>query len=135
MEIIYFLIIICVCAFAVLWAMRKSKTGTGLAGKRASTQANPSDELLATPADTLFSHKKKLWATRRKQATKGFSNPRRFVPRSEAAKESKYDGFSRRDRHHLASTAEIKEEAHDVEREDPTKSSTEFDPKEHASQT
>jgi hypothetical protein len=123
MEIIYFLIIIGVCAFAVLWAMRKSKTGIDLAGKRDPTKAKPSNELLATPADTLFSHKKKLWETRRKQITKGFSNPRRFIPRSEAAKESKYDGFSRRDRHHLATTGEVKEEAHDV------------DPKDHASQT
>jgi hypothetical protein len=135
MEIIYFLIIIGVSAFAVLWAMRKSKTRTGLAGRSVLTKAKPSNELLATPADTLFSHKKKLWATRRKQTTKGFSNPRRFIPRSEAAKESKYDGFSRRDRHHLATTGEVKEEAHDVELAEPKMTSVEFDSKKHDSQT
>jgi hypothetical protein len=123
MEIIYFLIIIGICAFAVVWAMRKSKTETDLSGRSVPTKAETSNELLTTPADTLFSHKKKLWETRRKHATKGFSNSKRFVPRFEAAQESKYDGYSRRDRHHVATTREVKEEAHDV------------DPKEHGSQT
>ena len=135
MEIIYFLILIGVCAFAVVWAMRRSKTETDLVSKRFPTKAEPPNDLLTTPGDTPFAHKNELWATRRKHATKGFSNSKRFVPRSEAAQESKYDGYSRRDRHHLTATGQVKEEAHNDEHEEPKMTSTDFDPNEHASQT
>jgi hypothetical protein len=120
MEIIYFLIIIGVCAFAVVWAMRRSKTETISATKHTQTKANQSSDMLSTPADNRLSHKEKMWETRCKQARKGFSAPNRFVPRSEAAKEAEYDGYSRRHRHHLTATEHVKKEAHIDDKEHPT---------------
>jgi hypothetical protein len=135
MEIFYFLIFIGVGAFAVVWAMRRSKTGTIPATKHTSTKANLSSDLLSTPTDSRLSHKEKMWETRREQARKGSSAPNRFIPKSEAAKEAQYDGYSRRDRHHLSATEHVKEEAHIEGHGDFSITSIGSDSKEHASQS
>jgi len=112
METIYFLIFIGVCAFAVVWATRRSKSGTSLASRRHSKKARLVNESLVTPASNRLSHKEEIWDRRKKQATKGVSAPPRFVPKFEAAKAAEYDGYSRRDRHHVTSSEHVKKEAH-----------------------
>jgi len=135
METIYFLISIGVCAFVVVWVARRSKTETNFAGKRTPTETDPAHKLLKTPADNRLSHKEEIWERRRKHATKGFSAPKPFVPKSEAAKAAQYDGYSRRHRHHLTASEHVKEEAHLDERDGPKMTSIEFETKEQASRT
>jgi hypothetical protein len=135
METIYFLMFIGVCAFAVVWVTRRSKSATNLSSKRKPALNNLSSDKLHTPAENRLSHKKELWEARRKHATKGFSSRKKFVPKFEAAKEAQYDGYSRRDRHHVTASEQVKEEAHIEGHGDLSMSSIDFDPKEHASQT
>ena len=135
METIYFLIFIGVCAFAVVWATRRSKAGTNLGSRRTSDRNNLSSDKLITPADNRLGHKKELWEARRRHATKGLNSRKQFVPRFEAVKEAQYDGYSRRDRHHLTATERVKEEAHIEGHGDFSMTSADFDSKEHASQT
>jgi len=135
METIYFLIFIGVCAFAVVWMTRRSHTKTDLAGRRTSTKTGVVEKSLATPVSNRLSNKNEIWEQRRKQATKGFSSRKQFVPKFEAAKEAQYDGYSRRDRHHVTASEQVKEEAHIEEHGDFSMTSVDFDPKEHASQT
>ena len=134
METIYFLIFIGVCAFAVVWVTRRSKSKTSLASRRNSKKATFVNESLTTPANNSLSHKEEIWDRRRKQATKGFSAPKKFVPKFEAATEAQYDGYSRRDRHHLTASEQVKEEAHIEGHGDFSMTSVEFDSKEQASQ-
>jgi len=135
METIYFLMFIGACAFAVVWAMRRSKTDTGLGSRRTPTRNNLHSDKLHTPTNNRLAHKKELWEARREHATKGIGSRKQFVPRFEAAREAEYDGYSRRDRHHLTASEHVKEEAHIEGHGDLSMSSSEFDSKEHASQT
>ena len=112
METIYFLVFIGVCAFAVVWATRRSKTGTDLGSRRTPTRNNLHSDKLLTPGNNRLAHKNELWEARRKHATKGINSRQQFIPKSEAAKEAQYDGYSRRDRHHVSPTEAVKEEAH-----------------------
>ena len=135
METIYFLIFIGVCAFAVVWATRRSKAGTDLGSRRTSARNIVTSDKLVTPVDNRLAHKNELWEARRKQATKGCNSRKKFIPKFEAAKEAQYDGYSRRDRHHLTSTEHVKQEAHIEGHGDFSMTSADFDSKEHASQT
>jgi hypothetical protein len=135
METIYFLTFIGVCTFAVVWATRRSKAGTSLGSRRTPTKNKlPADKLL-TPVDNRLAHKNELWEARRRQATKGFSSRKKFIPKFEAAKEAQYDGYSRRDRHHITAIEQVKEEAHIEGHGDFSMTGVKLDPKEHASQT
>ena len=135
METIYFLIFIGVCAFAVVWATRRSRSDTNLGGKHTPTHKKiPADKLI-TPADNRLAHKNQLWEARREQATKSVGSDKRFIPKFEAAHEAKYDGYSRRDRHHLTTAEHVKEEAQIEGHGDFSLTGTDFDLKEHASQT
>ena len=134
METIYFLIFIGVCAFAVVWATHRSKSGTSLGSRRTPTHnRGPADKLI-TPTDNRLAHKNELWEARRKHATKGFSSRKQFIPKFEAAKEAQYDGYSRRDRHHITATEQVKEDDHIEGHGDFSLTGTDFDPKQHASQ-
>ena len=135
METIYFLIFIGVCAFAVVWATRRSKTDTDLGTRRTPTRDKPPSDKLLTPADNRLAHKKELWEARCKHATKGFSSDKPFIPKFEATKEAQYDGYSRRDRHHLTATEHVKEEAHIDADGDFSMTNIDFDSKQHASQS
>ena len=135
METIYFLVFIGVCAFAVVWATRRSKTDTDLGSRRAPTRNNLHSDKLHTPTDNRLAHKKELWEARREHATKGIGSRKQFIPKFEAAREAEYDGYSRRDRHHLTASEHVKEDDHIEGLEDFSMSSTDLDPKEHASQT
>ncbi len=117
METIYFLIFVGVCAFAVVWVTRTSKAKTDLAPKRKAKAAKASSDKLATPLDNRLSHREQIWETRRNRATKGFVENQTFVPKSLAGDAPLYDGYSRRDRHHVAPTGKAKEHIHADEKE------------------
>ena len=132
METIYFLIFIGVCAFAVVWATRRSKTGS----RRKPTRNKIASEKLFTPVDNRLAHKNQLWEARREQANKGVNSGKMFVPKFEAAQEAQYDGYSRRDRHHLTATERVRrEETHTDRHGNLSITRARFNPKEHASQT
>lgn len=106
-EIVVFFVFIAVCGFALVWASRKTKSEDDLAHKQRVARRN---KLLA-PRDTVMAHKEEVWTSRRQHATVGVTATNRFVPKSETSDVPEYDGFSRRDRHHVRErTAQVKED-------------------------
>ena len=113
MEIVIFFVFVAVCAFALVWASRKTKAETELAHKRRSLRNKSQSEKLVAPRDALLSHNDEVWATRRQHANLGVQKTNKFVPKSESDGSPEYDGYSRRDRHHVRQrTAQIKKESH-----------------------
>jgi hypothetical protein len=123
MEIVYFIAFIVVCAFVVMWATGKSKKQTELAQQRKAKVKKSRAELLETPADYTLSRPGQLWFTRKTASALGVTPTNLFAPKSQAP-EPEYDGYSRRDRHHLLDPkAAIKKEARV---EEPRVSSVEY---------
>ena len=110
MGTIYFLIFVGVCAFVVVWATRKSRLDADRAKRQAAAQQKTLSEKLMPTSSNRLSDKEKLWEARRKHATEGFGSGKRFVPKFEATAYEEYDGYSRRDRHHLTKRARVAEE-------------------------
>lgn len=111
MDIIVFFAFIAVCAFALVWASRKTRSETQLANKARKKRNEAQSEKLKTPRDSLLAHNDQVWQSRRQHHTTGVENTNRFVPKSESAGSTEYDGFSRRDRHHVYDRrAQVKEE-------------------------
>jgi hypothetical protein len=70
-------------------------------------------DLLSTPSSYLLSNSGEVWRQKRQKAAEDVIVTNRFVPKSVSAGEPEYDGFSRRDRHHVVvGTAHIKKEDH-----------------------
>jgi len=107
MGTIYFLIIIGLLAFVVVWVTRKPSADLGR-----SKSANQSPEKLMPASHDRLSHKEEVWAARREQVRKDFSRPKQFIPKSSAKAEREYDGYSRRDRHHLTPAGQVADEPH-----------------------
>jgi hypothetical protein len=114
MQLVYFLLFIGVCSGAVYWATRKSRKQNALdRQQRRDKAAKTRAELLTTPPDYLLSHPKAVWSTKRRRGTEDVIATNRFTPKSESSGGPEYDGYSRRDRHHVVvGTAYIKEEDH-----------------------
>ena len=125
MEIVIFFTFIGVCAFALVWASRKTKSESELARQqRIQRNAERSDKL-ASPRDNLLSHGDQVWQSRRQHANSGVEDVNKFVPKSEAGDEPEYDGYSRRNRHHVRDrSAHIKES---TESDEFTMTAVEFD--------
>lgn len=112
MEVLYFIAFVSVCAVIVVAAVRPSKKKQKeqvrqqhkLRSKKAQT------ELLSTPANYTLSRTDQVWRSKRRKHVEDVTVTNRFVPRSKSAGEPEYDGYSRRDRHHvIVGTAHIKE--------------------------
>jgi hypothetical protein len=97
METIYFLLLIGVCIVIFAIVARRSKSKTHLERRRSHSG---------------LINKEEIWKARQQHASEGFAAPKQFIPKSELKAEDEYDGYSRRDRHHLTKVANIKEEAH-----------------------
>ena len=110
METVIFLIFVGACAFIAVWVTRKS-------GKQRNLPKTPSEKLTPTTHDRL-SRKEDIWEARRQFAQKNLSSVQKYVPKSAATAEPEYDGYSRRDRHHLTTAGRVKKESHI---EDPKK--------------
>lgn len=113
MNILIFLGFIAVCAIVLIWASnRRSARELELAQKRKAKAKRVNTDLLRTPADYTLSRPDQSWRTRRHEPTTGVVATNAFAPRSEAPA-PEYDGFSRRDRHHVRDrNARIKKESH-----------------------
>ena len=133
METIYFLIFIGVCVVLAIWAMHKPGKKTNLASRGPIPRTGLKSDKLAPPLDSRLSNKNEIWALRRKQASEGYAAKQSFIPKS-AGKEPEYDGYSRRDRHHVTSKEHIKEEAHVEDAKKPAVTSATFKPGQHAAQ-
>ncbi len=134
-ETIYFLVFIGVCAFVVVWATRKSSSKTDLKARPARKRPQVQNDKLFTPVDNPLSHKREAWERRRKHATEGIDEKQSYVPKSVAASAPEYDGYSRRDRHHLTKTGAVKKETPVEEEHGLKMSSIDFKPGEHAPQS
>ena len=111
MEIVVFFVFIAVCAFALVWASRRTRSETELERTRRRERNKSSADKLSAPRDNLLSHNDQVWRSRRQHATSGVLATNRFVPKSEASGTPEYDGYSRRDRHHVMDpNAHIKDE-------------------------
>ena len=112
METIYFLIFIGICAFAFIWATRKTKAEKGLSRRKSRAKFNEPRQKLATPVDNRLANKEQIWEARREHANESVSSVAPFVPKFEYEAAAQYDGYSRRDRHHVTVEEHIKEEGH-----------------------
>lgn len=112
MEIVIFFAFIGVCAFALVWASRKTKSEAELARDKRLARNDERSDKLVSPRDSLLAHGDQVWQSRRQHANSGVEDTNRFVPKSEASDGPEYDGYSRRNRHHVRErTAQIKEDA------------------------
>jgi hypothetical protein len=93
MKIIVFLVFVAACAIALIWAASRSRAERRAKRRREFKSYASSDSVLA--------RKDEVWARRREQATTGVQDVSRFRPRSATAGAPEYDGYSRRDRHHV----------------------------------
>jgi len=111
MEIVIFFTFIAVCAMALLWASRKTRSEDELARKERIRRNQLRSEKLATPRDTVLAHGEQVWQNRRQHATSGVIHTNEYAPRSETTGMTEYDGWSRRDRHHVRDMgAQVKED-------------------------
>jgi len=113
MQIIYFLAFIAACAVVLIWATGRSKKETDLAGRKKTIPKKQQADKLLTPADHLLSHRNQVWQSRRHKAADDVLMTNQFAPRSKSAGQTEYDGYSRRDRHHVVKQhAHVKKEGH-----------------------
>ena len=116
MEITIFFIFIAVCAVALFAASRKTRTETDRAAREKALRKAALAEKLATPRDNVLAHGDQVWQSRRQHATTDVTPTNRFAPESKSHGEPEYDGYSRRDRHHVHdSKAKIHESIDDDE--------------------
>jgi hypothetical protein len=123
MEIVLFVSFIAVCAFVVILASSKSKKRANPSQERKERLKTARKDLLRTPVNYTLSRPDQSWHTRRNSATTGVTRTNAFVARS-LGQDPEYDGYSRRDRHHVRDrTARVKTESHV---EEPRMSSIEY---------
>lgn len=101
MEIVIFFVFIAVCAAALFWASRKTRAETDLATRNRAKRNTQRAEKLAAPRDSLLSHGDQIWQSRRQHASTGVIPTNPYTPKSESDGAPMYDGYSRRDRHHV----------------------------------
>jgi FtsZ-interacting cell division protein ZipA len=113
MNILIFLGFIAVCAIVLMWAnSRRTARELEMARKKKAKAKRTNTDLLKTPADYTLSRPDQPWHARQHQPTTGVVATNAFAPKSEAPA-PEYDGFSRRDRHHVRDrNARIKKESH-----------------------
>jgi len=118
MEIIYFIIFVVACAILLMWAAGKSGSKRKQQAKNRAIRdtargKQKQADLLSTPSSYLLANRDEVWRQKRQKAAEDVIVTNRFVPKSVSAGEPEYDGFSRRDRHHVVvGTAHIKKEDH-----------------------
>jgi len=113
MEIVYFISFVVLCALILKWAFGRSAKKAELAQKRNKLRRKQQSELLSTPTSYVLSRGDEVWRKKREKGAEDVIVTNRFVPKSTSAGEPEYDGYSRRDRHHVVvGTAYIKDEDH-----------------------
>jgi hypothetical protein len=124
MEIVIFVSLVALVVIGLIWANSRSEKRPDAAQQRREQLRKARKELLETPANYTLSRPDQVWHTRRHGATMGVTRTNAFVARS-LGQDPEYDGYSRRDRHHLHDHhAHIKTEAHAAE--EPRMGSVEY---------
>ena len=107
METLLFVASVAVFGLIIFLPVHKSKTRQSLQRKqRAQKPVSMRSELLKPPADNLMAHRREVWQKRQQKVKRDGAKAPDFIPRFEKEKEGHYDGYSRRDRHHLTPTGE-----------------------------
>jgi hypothetical protein len=101
MQIVIFFVFVAVCALALLWASRKTRAESELAQRKREQRNRDRAEKLVAPRDSLLSHNDAVWQSRRHHANTGVERVNQFTPKSSSSGVPEYDGYSRRDRHHV----------------------------------
>ena len=101
MEWLLFVVFVAACALLLFKATRQSKKKVDLEHERKLKERKARAQLLETPAVYTLARPDQPWHTRRQPATTGVSRPEPLKPRFES-NDPQYDGYSRRDRHHIA---------------------------------
>lgn len=112
MELFLFIVFVAVCALLLFRATSKPKNRISAKQERRLKEKKARAQLLETPAVYTLSRPGQPRRTRRDPATLGVSRTNRFSPKSRST-DPEYDGYSRRDRHHVTDlNAQVKDEAH-----------------------
>lgn len=101
MEIVIFFMFVAACALALLWASRKTKAESDLARRKRAHRNRARSEKLTAKSEALMASDEGVWNTRRHHASTGVQRVNRFAPKSASGDIPEYDGYSRRDRHHV----------------------------------
>ena len=100
-EMVIFFVFVAVCALALLWASRKTKAESDLARRKRGHRNRQRAEKLVASREALLSNSDAVWQSRRHHANTGVDRVNRFAPKSSSSGVPEYDGYSRRDRHHV----------------------------------
>lgn len=112
MELFLFIVFVAACAMLLYRFINKSRTNVDQANKRKLSENRTRALRWETPAVHTPAGPNQPWHPRRHQTTMGNSQSFRRALGSQS-EWLEYDGYSRRDRHHLADTkAHIKDEGH-----------------------
>jgi len=101
MEIAIFFVFVAACALALLWASRKTQAETDLERRKRAHRNRARAGKLTAKDEALMATGDGVWHTRRNNASTGVQRVNRFAPKSESGDIPEYDGYSRRDRHHV----------------------------------
>jgi len=113
MEIVYFISFVVLCALILKWAFGRSAKKAEQTRKQNRVRQKRQSELLSTPTNYVLSRGDEVWRKKREMGADDVIVTNRFVPKSTSAGDPEYDGYSRRDRHHVVvGTAYIKDEDH-----------------------
>ena len=108
METLLFLGFVAIFGLIILWPMQKAKKRATLARRPKGPSMPTPSQMLSQPGDALMSNRHQVWAKRQKKAGNAGIEQPDFVPRFEKADVPEYDGYSRRGRHHITPTANVK---------------------------
>lgn len=112
MELFLFIVFVAVCALLLFRATSRPKNKISAKQERKLKERKDRAQLLETPAVYTLSRPGQPGHTRHGPATLGVSRTNRFSPKSRST-DPEYDGYSRRDRHHVTDlNAQVKDEAH-----------------------
>ena len=112
MELFLFIVFVAACGLLLIRASKKSQQKVDVDHDRKEKEKQARAKLLETPATYTLARPDQPWHTRHKLANTGVERTNVFVPKSESAG-PEYDGYSRRDRHHITDLdAHIKDEDH-----------------------
>lgn len=112
MEVFLFIVFVAACALFLYRATNNTKKDIDRVHERKLREPKTSSGRLKTPAVCTLGRPNQPWHTRRNPPTMGRPKPDPLPARPKSA-ELEYDGYSRRDRHHvIESKAHIKDEGH-----------------------
>jgi hypothetical protein len=126
METLLFVAFVAVFGLIIFLPAHKSRKQTDLRRRQRAQKASAQSNRLSTPADHLMAHKREVWQKRQQKVSREGTERPDFIPRFEKAGDGEYDGYSRRDRHHLTPTGSAKKQQ--PKEEEFTMTAVKFEP-------